>query len=87
MVLVLQSFTPQAVFLRSGNMTLITGVEEEKVDEVISIIEKQSKSRKELVTPSMPNNGVTGLLLSYPIEVTFGGATIFVLDVERFEKV
>ena len=24
---------------------------------------------------------------SYPVEVTVGGATIFVLDIERFEKV
>jgi len=74
-------------FLRSGNMTLITGVEEDKVDEVIAIIEKKSKSRKEMVNPSLPNNGVGGMMLSYPIEVTVGGATIFVIDVERFEKV
>jgi Uncharacterized protein conserved in bacteria len=74
-------------FLKSGNTTLITGVEEDKVDEVISIIEKKSKSRKELVNPSMPNNGVGQIMLSYPIEVTVGGATIFVVNVERFEKV
>jgi len=74
-------------FLKAGNTTLITGVEEDKVDEVISIIEKKSRSRKEIVNPSMPNNGVGGIMLSYPIEVTVGGATIFVVDVERFEKV
>lgn len=74
-------------FLKSGNMTLITGVEENQVDEVISIIEKKSKSRKEMMNPSMPNNGVGGMMLSYPIEVTVGGATVFVVNVERFEKV
>lgn len=74
-------------FLRSGNTTLITGVEEDKVDEVIAIIEKKSRSRKELVNPSLPSSGVGGMMLSYPIEVTVGGATVFVLDVERYEKV
>lgn len=74
-------------FLRSGNTTLITGVEEDKVDEVIAIVEKKSKSRKEVVNPSLPNSGVGGIMMSYPIEVTVGGATIFVLDVERYEKV
>lgn len=28
-----------------------------------------------------------GMYTSVPIEVTVGGATIFVLDVDRFEKV
>ncbi len=74
-------------FLRSGNTTLLTGVEEDKVNDVIAIIEKKSKSRKQVINSSMPPNGMNGMFMPYPVEVVVGGATVFVLDVERFEKV
>lgn len=74
-------------FLRSGNTTLLTGVEEDKVKDVIEIIEKKSKSRKQVINSSMTPNGINGMFMPYPVEVVVGGATIFVLDVERFEKV
>lgn len=74
-------------FLKAGNTTLLVGVEEERLDEVMTIIEKKSKSRKQVVNSSVPNNGIGGIFMSYPVEVVLGGATVFVLDVERFEKV
>ncbi|MCX7708858.1 MAG: cyclic-di-AMP receptor [Clostridia bacterium] len=74
-------------FLRSGNTTLLVGVEEEKVDQVIGIVEKKSKSRKQVINSSMSPNGLGGVFMPYPVEVVVGGATIFVIDVERFEKV
>lgn len=72
-------------FLLSGNTTFIIGTEDEKVDDVIKIIEKHSRKRKQMV-PSTTSYGV-GMYTSYPVEVQVGGATIFVTDVERFEKV
>jgi len=36
-------------FLSAGNTTLITGTDDDKVDQVIQIIEEHSKSRKELL--------------------------------------
>ena len=74
-------------FLRSGNTTLLVGVEEDKVDQVIEIVEKKSKSRKQVINSSMSPNGLGGVFMPYPVEVVVGGATVFVLDVERFEKV
>lgn len=77
-------------FLRAGNTTLIVGVEEEKLDEVIAIVEKKSKSRKQVInTPVTPAgiDAMNAMYLPYPVEVTVGGATIFVVDVERFYKV
>ena len=68
-------------FLMSGNTTLICGTQDEKVDKAISIIGEFSKKRTQMV----PSYGV-GMYTSFPVEVTVGGATIFVLDVERFEK-
>lgn len=72
-------------FLMSGNTTFLIGVEEEKVDDVIAIITKFSQKRQEIV-PAPTDLGV-GVYASCPVEVTVGGATIFVLDIDRFEKV
>ena len=72
-------------FLMAGHITMLIGVEDDKVDEVISIISEHSCQRKEIV-PSTASYGV-GVTTAFPLEVTVGGATIFVTNVERFEKV
>ena len=74
-------------FLRSGNTTLLVGVEDEKLQNAMAIIEKVCKSRKQIATSPAPISGTTGVFVPYPIEVTVGGATIFVLDVEQFTKI
>lgn len=71
-------------FLVSGNTTFIIGTDDDKVDKAIEIIGKYSKKRKEVV-PSSASYGM-GLYTSFPVEVVVGGATIFVMNVERFEK-
>ena len=73
-------------FLRSGNTTLLVGIEAEDVDTVLEIVKKRSKSRKQVISSSMTPNGMGGMFIPYPVEVTVGGATIFIIDVERFEK-
>jgi len=72
-------------FLMSGNITLIIGVEDEKVNDVVKIIEAHSQKRTEIV-PSTATYGI-GVTTAFPLEVTVGGATIFVLNVEDFIKV
>ena len=71
-------------FLMAGNTTFIIGTEDERVDEAIEIIGKHSKKRTQMV-PSSASYGV-GMYTSFPVEVQVGGATIFVMNVERFEK-
>ncbi len=73
-------------FLRSGNGTLLIGVEAKKVDDVINIIGKHSSQRKKITPVNSTYIGET-MLTSMPVEVTVGGATIFVLDVEQFYKI
>jgi len=72
-------------FLQAGNTTLLTGVEDDRVDAVIEIIGAHSSRRTQLVPAVTPFDGE--MSLSFPIEVTVGGATIFVMPVDRFEKV
>ena len=71
-------------FLMAGNTTFLIGTDNDKVDEVISIIGKHSKKRTQMV-PSSASYGV-GMYTSFPVEVQVGGATIFVTNIERFEK-
>ena len=73
-------------FLRAGNTTLIVGVTEDKLDDVIKIIKQKSKSRKQTISSTVMPNSMAGMYMPYPVEVVVGGATIFVLNVERFEK-
>ena len=72
-------------FLRAGNVTILIGVDEDKVQTAIDIIHDHSKSRKQII-PATADTGVN-FYPSMPIEVTVGGATVFVLSVDRFEKV
>lgn len=76
-------------FLKSGNTTLMIGVEEKEFKNLINVIEDVCKRRKEMVPTSTPNTIGTnsGMYVPYPIEVEVGGATIFVLDVDQFYKV
>ena len=73
-------------FLMAGNATLLIGVDEEKVQTVIDLIHAEAHSRKQII----PASGGAGMHLGYytgiPVEVTVGGATIFVVDIERFER-
>jgi uncharacterized protein YaaQ len=72
-------------FLKSGNTTLMIGVDEERLDELMGIIEKICRPRKQVVTPFPGGHG--DAYVPYPIEVSVGGATVFVMNVERFEKI
>ena len=71
-------------FLMAGNTTFLIGTEEDSIDKVIDIIAKHSKKRTQMV-PTSASFG-TGLYSSFPVEVTVGGATLFVMDIDRFEK-
>lgn len=73
-------------FLKAGNTTLLIGVDEDKLDAATDIIEKVCKSRKQVATSPSPVAGASGMYVPYPVEVTVGGATVFILDVEQFLK-
>lgn len=72
-------------FLRAGNVTILVGVEEDKLQGAIDIIKENSHSRKQIMAPSTEPG--MNLYPTMPIEVVVGGAAIFVLDVDHFEKV
>ena len=52
---------------------------------VIDIIREHSHSRKQMIPTTTEMS--YGYYPSMPVEVVVGGATIFVVDIERFERV
>ena len=74
-------------FLRAGNVTLLVGTDEDKVQSAIDVITKFSAKRKQVVFTPEPYVQAAAGMSSFPAEIEVGGATIFVVDVERFEKV
>lgn len=74
-------------FLKAGNTTLMIGVEKENVDVILGIIENICKTREQIITSPSPVAGSTGVYIPYPVEVQIGGATVFVVDVDKFLKI
>lgn len=71
-------------FLKAGNTTFMIGLEDERVEEVLALIKKTCQSRKQKITSPMSLDLSIDSPIPYPLEVEVGGATVFVLPVERF---
>lgn len=74
-------------FLRADNATLLIGVEEEKLAQLLDLVREICHTRNELVVSPVSEFFTAGPHMGLPLEVTVGGATIFVLDVEQFIKI
>ena len=72
-------------FLRAGNATLLIGTEDEKVPQVIAVLNECCSRRTEIINAST-GSYAEQFFTSFPVEVTIGGATVFVLNVEQFMK-
>ena len=71
-------------FLKAGNVTILVGLDVSRLDECFDIIREHSSTRKQII-PTTAELGM-GFFPSAPVQVDVGGATVFVLGVERFEK-
>ena len=68
-------------FLKKGNTTLMIGVEDEKVE--------QECGQHQKLTVNMPYISGTAMVnyATMPMTVEVGGATIFVINVDHYEKI
>ncbi|WP_414048877.1 cyclic-di-AMP receptor [Macrococcus animalis] len=73
-------------FLRAGNTTFLCGVEDERVNELLTIINTTCGNREQVVTPVTPMGGNADAYIPYPVEVEVGGATVFVMPIEQFHQ-
>lgn len=73
-------------FLRAGNATILIGVEEDHVEDVLSTFQKCCHTRTQYINPLPPVMEPGELYMPSPVEVQVGGATVFILDIERMAK-
>ena len=69
-------------FLLNGNTTFLIGVEDEKVDGVLDVIKHFSKQREVKIPVEQIYHPAA--VSALPAKVTVGGATVFVIDVEKY---
>lgn len=73
-------------FLRRGSATILSGVEAGEVDSLLALVREECRAHDEYVPMrSLPFLGEGGVFTD-PVLIRVGGAIIFVLNVERFEK-
>ena len=72
-------------FLSTGNVTLLIGVEEEQVDPCLKVMEECCKKRTQMIS-TCAGSHADQFFTSLPVEIAVGGATVFVVDVDRFVK-
>jgi uncharacterized protein YaaQ len=73
-------------FLRQGNATVFIGTMAENVPKVLDLIRENCHTRRQLVNPLPPVMEPGEMYVPAPVEVQVGGATVFVLDIEQFER-
>ncbi len=73
-------------FLREGNVTLLIGVEDKELDKLMQVIGEGCKTREQFVNVLPPDAAPVGTFMPSPVKVLVGGAVVWVVNVERFER-
>jgi uncharacterized protein YaaQ len=79
--------TSSGGFLQQGNVTFFIGVEDTRVAEAVQVIRDNCRERSRYLTPLPPVPEPGEYFMPYPVEVQVGGATVFVVPVDSFEKI
>ena len=74
-------------FFKQSNATILLGVDDAKVEEVVALVRENCHSRTQTVSPIPPIMEPGEFFMPYPLEVEVGGAVVFVLPVERLERI
>ncbi len=74
-------------FLKQSNATILLGVDDAKVDDVVALVRQHCHSRTQTVSPIPPIMEPGEFFMPYPLEVEVGGAVVFVVPVDRFERI
>ncbi len=69
-------------FLRKGNTTLLLGAEDRDIDELLRIV--RTTCRRRMVPYPFNVGEHPGLVPQDAVEVEVGGATVFLIPVEKF---
>lgn len=75
-------------FMKKRSTTLMLGVDDGRVEAAVEIIKKMSGTREQLVytPPTMAGNCCPTVNMTVPMNMKVGGSTLFVMNVEDFQK-
>lgn len=76
-------------FLARGNVTVLLGLEADRIPAALEIIRKTCRTRRRFINPAITGVEPAHMTLAapaIPLEVQVGGATIFSFPVLRFER-
>ncbi len=73
-------------FLRTGNTSLLIGVEDGVVAQVMAVLRRTCRRRTQIAVPYSPALEPGLLYMPENFEVEVGGAVVFVANVARFER-
>ena len=79
--------TSSGGFLQQGNVTFLIGIEDSRVTEAVDVIRENCRERSRYLTPVPPLADPGEFFMAYPVEIQVGGATVFVVSVDSFEKI
>ena len=58
-----------------------------RVDAAIAVVKRSCRTRTQYINPMPPMMEPGEFYMANPVDIQLGGATIFVLDVDRFEQI
>ena len=74
-------------FLKKKSTTVMIGVEEDRLEEVMDLLRKYARRRQEKIYQAVPMpHGEISATPPIPMDVVAGGAAVFVLDLEDLRK-
>lgn len=76
-------------FWKKKNITIMLGVEEARLEDALSILKQCAGKRKQTIysNVTMPTGSKYAVAMpSVPVNVELGGVTVFIMDLERLEK-
>ena len=80
-------FQSHGGFLRARNSTILMGVDDNRLDEALRIIRENCRTRTRSVSPLPPVMEPGEFFMPQPVDVQVGGATVFVTNVDHYERV
>ena len=75
-------------FLKKRSVTIMIGVEEVRLEELLDTLRDEAGERIETVyqTPAVTGGPMMGIPPTIPMDVNCGGVTIFVLDMDQMVR-
>jgi len=73
-------------FLREGNTTILIGTPEEDLPGLRKVIDANCSTRDQLVNVVPFESAPPGAFVPNPVKVPVGGAVVFVINVEQFDR-